>query len=112
MTTITWKIADLVRKPTAGSLTDVVTTAHWRCEGSHESENGAVTTAAHYGTVDFQEPDQDGDFAPFSELTESTVIEWVKSALGAEAVAARETAIANNIQEQLNPPVLTGLPWA
>jgi hypothetical protein len=111
MTTITWKITDLERKLTAGNLTDVVTTAHWRCEGKHEGKDGAVTSAAHYGTVAFKEPNQDGEFTPFDKLTESTVIGWVKAELGEDRVTATEAAVSAEIDSILNPPVVTGLPW-
>ena len=54
-------------------------------------------------------PYVDGDFLPYKELTESAVIEWVKSVLTESGVAYYEDAVA-----QLQAPATTGykgLPW-
>jgi hypothetical protein len=48
---------------------------------------------------------------PYSELTESAVVEWVKASLGAEGVAAVDAALAQNIELQKNPVQATGTPW-
>ena len=55
-------------------------------------------------------PYADGDFLPYSELTEDVVIGWVKTALTDSVVAAYEDTAA-----QLQAPPTTGykgLPWA
>jgi len=55
-------------------------------------------------------PYVDGDFLPYKELTESVVIEWVKSALTESGVAYYEDTVT-----QLQAPATTGykgLPWA
>jgi hypothetical protein len=55
-------------------------------------------------------PYVDGTFLPYNELTESAVIEWVKSALTNSGVAYYEDMVA-----QLQAPATTGykgLPWA
>jgi hypothetical protein len=38
--TILWLIERLLVKPTEGSLTDVVITADWRCNGTDETFSG------------------------------------------------------------------------
>jgi hypothetical protein len=60
------------------------------------------------GTV--ETPYEGGDFLSYSELTEDTVIGWVKSVLTDSGVAYYEDRVA-----QLQVPATTGykgLPWA
>ena len=40
--TILWLIERLLVKPTEGTLTDVVITADWRCNGSQENYSGTI----------------------------------------------------------------------
>ena len=69
MSTITWKIEALDVKPTEGNLTDVVITAHWRCNGEQDG-----FTASVYGTCSFSQP---GDpFTPYPDLTQDQVLGW------------------------------------
>jgi hypothetical protein len=106
MNTITWLIEALDCKPQEGDLTDVVITAHWRCNGTDGTFNGTV-----YGTASMGQPSD--PFTPFEELTEAQVIGWVQASLGTESVAAAEAAVAQQIANQVNPPVVTPvLPWA
>ena len=52
-------------------------------------------------------------FTPYADLTEAQVIGWVQGAMGAEQVAAYEANVAQQIADQINPPVVTPpLPWA
>ena len=68
-TQITWIIEWMQCKPTEGSLTDVVITAGWRCNGT----DGAYA-ATVYGTCSFPQP---GDpFTPYADLTEQQVLGW------------------------------------
>jgi hypothetical protein len=80
--------------------------AHWTA-----SQTDGDFSASTYSTVGFTE--QPGQtLIPYDELTEATVVEWVKASLGEEGVAAVELALANNIAAQKNPPVATGTPWS
>ena len=62
-----------------------------------------------YGTVSFTPNPDDPNFTPFDQLTEETVIGWVKDALDTDEI---EQALANKLNEKLNPTVVAGLPWA
>lgn len=105
MTTFTWTIANL--EYTNDDAQGVVV-AHYRVDGV----DGEHTMGA-YGTQSFTpDPSADGYIA-FADLTEATVVGWVQEALGgAEKVAEIEAAIQAKIDEQKNPTVLAGLPWA
>ena len=103
-TTITWVIKQLDVKPQEGPYTDVVITAHWRCNG----EDGQYIGTA-YGTCSFTQP---GDpFIPYADLTEQEVLGWCWAS-GVNKTAT-EAIVEQQIQNQINPPVVTPpLPWS
>jgi len=101
--TILWIIERLLVKPTEGSLTDVVITADWRCNGTDETYSGTC-----YGSCSFQPPS--GEFTPYEDLTEQQVLNWCY-ANGVDQ-AAIEANVSLQIENQINPPVVTlPLPW-
>ena len=101
--TILWLIERLLVKPTEGSLTDVVITADWRCNGSQESFSGTC-----YGSCSFAPPT--GSFTPYADLTEQQVLDWCY-ANGVDQ-AAIEANVSLQIANQINPPVVSlPLPW-
>jgi len=105
MTTISivWIIERLLVKPTEGSLTDVVITADWRCNGSQESFSGTC-----YGSTSFAPPS--GDFTPYDQLTEQQVLDWC-FANGVDQTAI-EANVSLQIENQINPPIIAPpLPW-
>jgi len=61
---ITWVIEQLWVKPSEGSLTDVVVTAAWRCNGEQVS-GGKTYSGTCYGTASFVAPDP-SQFIPYS----------------------------------------------
>ena len=103
MITILWIIERLLVKPTEGSLTDVVITADWRCNGSQESFSGTC-----YGSCSFAPPT--GSFTPYDQLTEQQVLDWCY-ANGVDQ-AAIEANVSLQIENQINPPIIAPpLPW-
>jgi len=103
MTTISWIIERLLVKPTEGSLTDVVITADWRCNGSQENYSGTC-----YGSCSFAPPT--GSFTPYPDLTQDQVLSWCY-ANGVDQ-AAIEANVSLQIANQINPPVVSlPLPW-
>ncbi len=48
---------------------------------------------------------------PFADLTEDTVVGWVKDKLGADKVANIEAQLQAQLDEQTAPTIATGLPW-
>jgi hypothetical protein len=101
--TILWIIERLLVKPTEGSLTDVVITADWRCNGSQDNYSGTC-----YGSCSFQPPS--GDFTPYEDLTEQQVLDWCfASGVNKTAIEANVSA---QIADQINPPIIAPpLPW-
>ncbi len=101
--TILWIIERLLVKPTEGSLTDVVITADWRCNGTDETYSGTC-----YGSCSFAPPS--GSFTPYPDLTQEQVLGWCY-ANGVDQ-AAIEANVTQQINDQINPPVVTlPLPW-
>ena len=101
--TILWLIERLLVKPTEGSLTDVVITADWRCNGTDETYSGTC-----YGSCSFQPPT--GSFTPYEDLTQDQVLQWCyENGVDKTAIEANVTL---QIENQINPPVVVlPLPW-
>jgi hypothetical protein len=104
--TYNWTVSQLDCYPEYEGQPDVVTTVHWRLDGTDGDH-----TAGVYGSVGLT-LDPEAKFTPFEKLTEAQVIGWVKDALGEEQVEAYEANVAGQIEAQINPPVVTPpLPW-
>jgi hypothetical protein len=99
--TYTWNfpVFDVVK--TEDGLTDVVQTIHW----IYMAADGAYTASA-YGTVGLGAPNP-ADFIPYNQLTEA----WAISACSASLdVPAMNAALAANIADQINPPIVPMVP--
>ena len=101
--TILWIIERLLVKPTEGTLTDVVITADWRCNGTDGTYSGTC-----YGSTSFAPPS--GSFTPYPDLTEQQVLGWC-FANGVDQ-SAIEANVSAQIADQINPPIIAPpLPW-
>ena len=99
----TWNFNPLESYPTESGHTDVVFLVHWQAYGSTGSYQGSSigTQAVSYDTGSV--------FVPFEELTYETVYNWVSASMDMNAV---EENIAQQIENQINPPVLIQqAPW-
>jgi len=104
MTTITWTVTQMDCYPQEGGNTDVVFTVHWTCSGTDGTHNASI-----YSTCGI--PLTAGTFTPYAQLTQDQVLGWVW-ANGVDKTAT-EAAVEAQIQNQINPPVVTpALPWA
>ena len=103
MITISWIIERLLTKPVEGSLTDVVITADWRCNGTQDSYTGTC-----YGSCSFAPPTE--GFTPYPDLTQEQVLGWCYQN-GVDKTAI-EANVTQQINDQINPPVVVlPLPW-
>ena len=100
---LSWIIERLLCKPVEGTLTDVVITADWRCNGTDGSYSGTC-----YGSASFAPPT--GSFTPYPDLTEQQVLGWCyDNGVNKTAIEANVTA---QINDQINPPIIAPpLPW-
>ena len=99
-TTFTWGVANLERETADGFV--------FVCHYTVNANDGTYSSGA-YGSVGFQRPD---NLIPYADLTEDTVIGWVKEALGGdEKVSEIEAALQAQIDEQRAPSKAAGVPW-
>ena len=100
--TKTWEVNTLQRELADGYVNKVI----YRVKGT----DGTYETRAT-GEVDLEKPDT---LIPYKDLTQDTVISWVKAKLEAQetgTVAKIEAAIDANISLQKTPTHGTGTPW-
>ena len=102
-----WSVVQLDAYPEAEGHSNVVFTVHWTLNAVDGEHAGGV-----YGSVGLT-LDPEATYVPYADLTEAQVIGWVKDALGEEAVTGYEANVAQQIADQINPPVVTPqLPWS
>lgn len=107
--TINWTVTAMDCYPQADGETDVVFTVHWTCSGA-QTINGKTYNGSVYSTCAVPAPTGSA-FTPYDQLTEAQVLGWIW-ANGVDK-AATEAAVAQQIANQINPPVVTPpLPWA
>jgi len=101
-TQITWSITAM-NCSTTEQNPDTVIVCHWTCAGVDGTYNASI-----YSTCSVPTPSD--TFTPYSQLTQSQVLGWVW-ANGVDKTAT-EAAVEQQIQNQINPPVVTPpLPW-
>ena len=106
-TTNTWGVVQMDAYPEYEGQDNIVFTVHWNLTATDGPYIGYA-----YGTVGLQ-LDPQAEYTPYDELTKEQVIGWVHNVLGEEQVAAYEANVEQQIQTQINPPVVTPpLPWA
>tara|TARA_B100001559_G_scaffold44514_1_gene33213 strand:- start:99 stop:410 length:312 start_codon:yes stop_codon:yes gene_type:complete len=101
-TTTTWNIASLDRETVDG----YVFTAHYTV-----SATDGTYKAGAYGSIGFERPET---LVPFADLTEETVVGWVKAKLdeeNEETVSNVEAALQAQLDEQAAPTKAAGVPW-
>lgn len=104
-----WTINPLECYPTSSGEIDVVFTAHWQLHADEEV-NGIIYSALSIGTQSV--PLHSGSFIPFEELTLPIVQGWVEEGMGPDQVQAIKDNLAQQIANQINPPVVTlQSPW-
>ena len=98
-----WEVNTLERELADGYVKKVI----YRVKGIDGSEEKARAT----GEVELEKPET---LIPYKDLTESTVLGWVKAKLNAEndgAVAAIEKSLEDEIALINTPVTSTGKPW-
>jgi len=104
MTTITWTITAMDCSTTEQNP-DTVIVCHWTCAGTDGTYNASV-----YSTCSVPAPSGSA-FTPYADLTQDQVLGWIW-ANGVDK-AATEAAVQQQLNNQINPPVVTPpLPWS
>jgi len=111
MKNYTWTVSSLYTVDTE-SETDYVVNAVYEVVGTEEVD-GVAYTSSIKDTAKFEVVSGD-DFVPYADLTNDTVVEWIKSELGELGVEGYENAVGGMIDSQVTPPTVptnTALPW-
>jgi hypothetical protein len=112
MSTITWQIEQLSCYPQEEGQTDVVFSVAWRVTGVDDT-SGTPLYGTIYGSQGLNPYTAKAPFTPYADLTQAQVIGWVQDAMGAEQVAAINASIEQQIENQVNPPIVNPpLPWS
>jgi hypothetical protein len=85
---MTWIIEGQLLTEDIGSVTGFVKEVRW----AYQYENDGVVGEIN-DTIDF-EYDPNTPFIPFADLTQEQVVQWVKDALGSDAVSFYEDKVA------------------
>jgi hypothetical protein len=100
MSTITWKVNTLSRTLSTGRVDSV----HYLVDARSDDE---VYSAGAYGELALE-----GDVTTaYADLDETTVVGWVKAALGEDKVAEINAALEAQLTEQATPSTGMGVPW-
>ncbi len=105
--TYTWSVTGLKTKDEGDNASAVVQT-YWKKVGTDENGNeGTFSGATPFTSVDVPA----GEFVPFAELDEETVLDWIKAVV----VGGYEEHVNNQIQKQINEKITpitdASLPW-
>ena len=102
-----WTFPAFDAYPQSEGEKDVIFTIHY----TYTADDGAGHVGSVYGTVGVTY--QAGEpFTPFAQLTEPQVQAWVETALGEETVAAMKLNVDGQIENQINPKIVTlPPPW-
>ena len=105
MITYKWIFSAFDCKVSEEGMQDVVTTVHWRYNGTNEDGISAEV----YGAQSVGTPTPDA-FTPYPELSEEQVIGWMESAIDMEAMNAN---IDSRIEAIIKPVKVTlQAPWS
>ena len=95
-----WEVNTLERELADGYVKKVI----YRVKGMDGEEEKARAT----GEVQLEKPET---LIPYKDLTESTVLGWIKTKLGTNEVAAIEKSLEDEIALINTPVEATGKPW-
>jgi hypothetical protein len=101
---IVWSVTAMNCYPQEQGNADVVFNVHWTCAGTEGDYSASVINTC-------QIPYAGGEFTPYEDLTQEEVLGWIWSN-GVDKDATEE-AVEQQIENQINPPVVTPpLPWS
>ena len=100
--TYTWNNKTVDTYPDLDGNADVIFNVHWRLTG--EDENGNVGSV--YGTQSLDTSDL-SSFTAFADITEEQINGWIETAMGEDRVAELKASIDAQIEEKINPTVVT-----
>jgi hypothetical protein len=105
---VTWSINDLKYNVTDGGVFEV----RWSCTATDDVETGC--TAVESGKATWEYDTEAEDWVAIADLTEETVLAWVKEHLGVDKVTEIEENRKGKVDAQVarKAQVVSGVPWA
>jgi hypothetical protein len=104
--TYTWKIKQLDCKPSLNGQSNVIYTAHWELTASNETHQATIV-GIH--SIPYND---NGNYIPYEQVTESQVIEWIKDLMGDTIVALMESNASKQLETSEESASIThSLPW-
>ena len=97
-----WIVTNLYTLDTA-TETEYVVNAVYDVIGTETSDN-VEYTASLSGSAQFNVT-EGSTFVPYSDLTNTLVIEWIQSGLGEDGVVNYEASVGGMIDSEIIPPV-------
>lgn len=102
----TWHVVRMECQALEGVDPCFVVKVYFRVDGSEGIHSTGMTENISLSYVAGQ------SVTPFAELTETQVLDWVKTSLGADAVAEYEARIDRQLASLNVPPVISPtMPW-
>ena len=108
---VSWDVDSYDGEKTVGSLSNVITTVHWRASDSEtvgSGESAEIHEGSAYGAVGLAAADS-SSFIELGSVTKDNLITWAKAALGSDEVTAIETRISAQITESKTPTTFSGV---
>jgi len=103
-----WEINKMERDLSDGYVKKII----YRLKAIDDSDNKEVEGTRMTGEVTFTKPSSlPSDFVAYDSLTSSTVLGWVTTSLGTDAVTSIETNLEAEVTEAITPTTATGVPW-
>lgn len=105
-----WIVTNLLTINASDSEPEYVVTALYTVTAVDGSYSSSYSDAAF-----FEVNQAEAGYIPYADLTEDTVIGWIKDQLGINGVESIEASLSGQIESQKNPeptPEINPLPWA
>ena len=113
MKNYTWTVESLYTKDIEGELNYVVD-VEFTISGEEEVGGITYSSELNHNALKFEISEKE-DFIAYDDLTNDTVVGWIKESLGAESVASFEAAVGGMIDSKISPvvePSKPALPWS
>lgn len=107
--TYTWKVTS-VKVKNEGANLDAVVQTYWQKTGKDGNGNeGTFSGATPFTTTTMP---AGSTFIPFADLTEDTVLGWIKAVVVGHYEEHVNSQIAKQIEDKVSPTTEGKMPWA
>jgi len=111
--TYTWTVTSMSTLPNVPNQPNYVVLVKGQITGSNDATPPVIASTEY--SVALTVDENQSNYIPYDQLTESVVIGWVQTTLTPEGVSNLEANVDGQINSIVNPPVSPSsqaLPWA